>query len=414
MKAIINVKIYDYNRYIPNGFVIFDKHILKVGEMKDFEGHYESFDGKGMFLLPGLLNGHTHIYSTLFRGSPLNASPENFLEILEQIWWKFDKELTLDSIKESAKAYAQESLLCGVTSIIDHHASGVIEDSLMVIHHELEKREMKHLLCFETSDRFDVDKCIGENLKYIESSHFGLHASMSLSDETLQKVSTAIGKMPIHIHVAESDLDEELSITQHNKRVVNRLNDFGLLNIDSILVHCIHIDKEEAILIKDKKCVVAVNPTSNLNNAVGLYNQKLLSELDIPLLIGTDGLGVNVAKEYQNLYYVGNQSNMNSKDVDLEWIKAQLSHGYEYFNRLKGSKIGRIEKGYDSDFILVDYHSITPIDQDNIFSHILFGVYEALRPHTVFVNGQRMIDDYELIDNKVISEDIVLNLWRRL
>ena len=414
MKAIINVKIYDYNRYIPDGYVIFDKHILSVGEMKDFKGHFEIYDGKGMFLLPGLLNGHTHIYSTLFRGSPLNASPENFLEILEQIWWKFDKELTLDSIKESAKAYAQESLLCGVTSLIDHHASGVIEDSLMIIHHELEKREMKHLLCFETSDRFDVDKCIGENLKYIESSHFGLHASMSLSDETLKKVSATIGKMPIHIHVAESDLDEELSITQHSKRVVNRLDDFGLLNTDSILAHCIHIDKEEARIIKSKKCVVAINPTSNLNNAVGLYNQRLLNELEIPLLVGTDGLGVNVAKEYQNLYYVGNQSNGNSKDVDLEWIKSQLIHGYEYFNRLKGSKIGRIEKGYDSDFVLVDYHSITPVDQSNIFSHILFGVYEALRPHTVFVNGQRKIDDYELVDNEVISKNIVLNLWRRL
>ncbi|MCH4889756.1 amidohydrolase [Acidaminobacter sp. JC074] len=414
MKAIVNVKIYDYQNYIPNGYVIFDRQIISVGPMEDFEGHYEIYDGKGMLLLPGLINGHTHIYSTLFRGSPLSASPNNFLEILEQIWWKFDKELTLDSIKESAKAYAQESLLCGVTSIIDHHASGVIEDSLMVIHHELEKREMKHLLCFETSDRFDIEACIKENLKYIESNHFGLHASMSLSNESLAKVSAVLGDRPIHIHVAESDLDEELSLSQYDKRVVQRLDDFNLLNKDSILAHCIYIDDQEGQMIKNKNCVVAINPTSNLNNGVGLYNQSLLSRLDIPLLIGTDGLGVNVAKEYQHLFYVGNQSNESNKDVSLDWVKKQVIHSYDYFNKLRNTRIGRISKGYDSDFILVDYHSITPVHTDNIFAHVLFGAFEALRPHTVIVGGKRKVDNYDLIENEVINEDVVKNLWRRL
>ena len=160
MKAIINARIYDFENYIENGFVIYNESIIDVGDMKDYNGHYELYDAKGKLLIPGLINGHTHIYSTLFRGAPLQASPNNFLEILDQIWWKFDKELTLASIRESAKAYGQMSLLCGVTSLIDHHASGEIIGSLQVIHEELDKLKMKHLLCFETSDRFDIKECI--------------------------------------------------------------------------------------------------------------------------------------------------------------------------------------------------------------------------------------------------------------
>ncbi len=413
MKAIINIKIYDYHNFIDNGYIIYNESILEVGHMKDYKGHHESFDGEGMLLIPGLINSHTHIYSTLFRGAPLQASPTNFLEILEQIWWKFDNELNLDAIRESTKAYVQDSLLVGVTSLIDHHASGEIENSLMTIHHVLEHYKMKHLLCFETSDRFNIEDCIKENTKYTFKGHFGLHASLSLSDRTLEKVKKNLDK-PIHIHVAESEIDEILSVANHNTRVVNRLNVFELLREDSILAHCLYIDDDEAQLIKKKKCQVAINPTSNMNNAVGLYNNRILQKYDIDVLVGTDGLGVNVAKEYQNLYYVGNQSNDHPSELSLDWIIEQLKNSYNYFSRMYGCRVGRIIKGYDSDFMLIDYNAITPMTDTTIKGHLLFGVFEALRPYSVYVTGHKLVDQYQLVDKQLVDYNVVNELWRRL
>lgn len=413
MKAIIHARIYDYKTYIENGYILYDQTILEVGKMADFTGCETVYDAKGMLLIPGLINGHTHIYSSLFRGSPLNASPENFMEILEQIWWRFDRALTLDTIKESAKAYGQESLMYGVTSMIDHHASGEITDSLKTIHETLKALSIKHLLCFESSDRFDLKKCILEN-QTSYSSHFGLHASLSLSDASLECIGKTTKGKPIHIHVAESHLDQEDAKSRYDMSVVERLNHFDLLSKDSILAHCLHIDENDALTIQKKGCVVAINPTSNLNNAVGLYPQKLLQDYRIPILVGTDGLGVNVAKEYQYLYFVGQAYNEQPNLIELEWIKKQLLYSYDYFSKHSGCLLGEFKKDYISDFLLVDYHPITPMHNSNIFAHLLFAVFDGLRPHSVVVEGKWRVQNYKLLNRIEADVSIVNELWRKL
>lgn len=413
MKAIINARIYDYKSYIENGYVIYDNNILEIGEMKDFNGHYETYDAAGKLLLPGLLNGHTHLYSTLFRGCPLGASPDNFMDVLTEIWWHFDKKLTLESIKASAYHYAKESLRYGVTSIIDHHASGEIKDSLQTIRYMLNQEGVKHALCFESSDRFNLEASLMENIFALEHNGFiGLHASLSLNDSSLKRISELKG--PIHVHVAESELDEKDSLDRFGLSVVERLNKFNLLRADSIMAHCVHINDYEAELIKKNNCFIAINPSSNLNNAVGLYRYDLIEKYKIPILIGTDGLGANVAKEWQNFYYVGKQVLNHPSGISLDTIKNYINSAYEYFNKKTFNAIGAIKEGYNSDFIIVDYHSMTPITDDNIFGHVFFGVYEACKPFAVFTNGVKRIDQYEHMEPEVDYSHTINQLWRSL
>jgi cytosine/adenosine deaminase-related metal-dependent hydrolase len=77
-------------------------------------------------------------------------------------------------------------------------------------------------------------------------------------------------------------------------------------------------------------------------------------------------------------------------------------------------KIGKFEKGYSSDFILINYNEITPLNKDNIFGHILFGVFEALKPYAVYIDGNRVVDKHNLIEKDPINIKIVEELWRRL
>ena len=64
-----------------------------------------TYDAKGKVIMPGLINSHMHIYSSFARGMAVPGKPsENFMEILENLWWTLDKKLTLEDTKYSAYA----------------------------------------------------------------------------------------------------------------------------------------------------------------------------------------------------------------------------------------------------------------------------------------------------------------------
>jgi len=419
MKAIKNVKIYDYDNYIENGYVIYKENIIEVGKMEHFKFDGQVIDGKGKLILPGLVNGHTHIYSTLFRGLSLNFNPKTFKDILEMLWWKFDKELTEDEIYYSSLVYGIESLKNGVTTLIDHHASGKIENSLKTIKKSIvDELKMRIILAFETSDRFDIEKCIDENNLFLKEKNefftgmFGMHASMSLSDESLRKISENISDFPIHVHVAESDEDEIDSFNKYSKSIIKRFDDFKLINKNSILAHCVHIDKNESEILKEKDVFIALNPSSNINNNVGIFNYDLLKDLKI--IVGTDGLGSNVAKEIYNLNLMIKKSIDSPVGISNEKLKAFINNSYELVNRMLNIKIGKIRKNYKADFILIDYNNPTPMNKENVFNHVFFGIFENLRPEKVFVNGKEVLSNYKVNNQEEIfkkSEEVAKKLF---
>jgi len=427
MKAIINVKIFDYKTYIKDGFCIYEEEIVEVGSMKDFS-NFEGkiIDGKNKILLPGLINSHTHIYSTLVRGASIPFNPKSFREILEQLWWKFDSKLDNETTYHSAMVYGLESLKNGVTSLIDHHASGIdILGSLGVLKKAIvDTLGMRGIFCFETSDRFNIDECIKENqagLNYDSSDAkgmFGLHASMSLSEETLNKVSDVIGNAPIHVHVAESKEDEDDSLEKYNMTVVDRYLKHNLLNPDSILAHCVHINEDEAKIISEKKAVIALNPTSNMNNAVGSFNIDIFRNNNIPIIIGNDGLGTNIAKEWTYFFFAGKAGINNPVGIGFDELLNYINYSYEYFGRQMGIKIGKIQKGYVADFVLVPYLNPTDMDENNAFGHVFFGLFDNFKPSCVIVKGKTLIENYKSkFDEETLYKNALMAskaLWKRL
>ena len=112
------------NAYLENGAVAIDgEKIAEVGDATALAQKYpgaEVVDAHGGVIMPGLVNCHTHIYSGLARGLAIKGcNPTNFLENLEQQWWKIDDNLTLDGTRASAYATVLDSLRDGVTTIFD-------------------------------------------------------------------------------------------------------------------------------------------------------------------------------------------------------------------------------------------------------------------------------------------------------
>lgn len=428
-KAIINIKIYDFAKFLDNSFVVFDHSILSVGAMSDFvdEG-FEIIDGRGALLMPGLVCAHTHIYSKFARGLALPFNPKNFQEILDQMWWKLDHHIDNETSYYSGIVAAADFLRDGVTTIIDHHASGQeISGSLASLKKAVcDEASMRALFAFEVSDRFNVDEAIEENISFIrnfKTPHtaglFGLHASMSLSEDSLNQVSARLKGAPIHIHVAESEMDEEDAINKYGERVVERLDRHGLINEDSLLIHCVHVNDKELDIIKRRQAAIVVNVTSNMNNAVGLPNINKFREKEIPVMIGNDGLSSGIANEYINVLYSAHLLNKKPTAFDLGNLLEMINRGYEYVSRLLGVKLGRIEAGYEADLLLMPYVPPTALDESNVLGHLFYGLMHAFKPSDVFVAGNHLLKNYELANKKLVleyekSQGVADRLWNRI
>ena len=132
--------------YFEHGAVVIKgDSIVAAGDESQLAAQYpdaEYVDAHGGVIMPGLVNCHTHIYSGLARGLAIKGcNPTNFLENLEQQWWKIDDNLTLDGTRASAYATVLDSLRDGVTTIFDHHASFCeIPGSLFAIKDVCEER----------------------------------------------------------------------------------------------------------------------------------------------------------------------------------------------------------------------------------------------------------------------------------
>lgn len=428
MKAVTNVAAYDFNSLRENCYIKFNSEIEEIGDMKNFDDKDvdEIYNLKGLLLMPGLTNCHTHIYSTLSRGMNVPFNPKSFQDILNQLWWKLDGKLDNEGNYYSALVYGIDCIKSGVTSIIDHHASGIdILGSLDEIKRAVsEELGLRGIFCFETSDRFNIHECIKENMDFLKQKSeksaglFGMHASISLSDDSLEKISKELNGQPIHIHVAESIEDVEDCRAKYNMSILERLDKFNLLNENSILAHCVHINHEEGRIIADRKCKIAMNPTSNMNNAVGIANYEIFRENKIKCMVGNDGLGANITRDYLNVVYAMKNKLGSTTKFGLDDLVELIENGYEYIGNMLNIKIGKIQEGYKADFITVPYDSPTPLNKDNVLGHVFFGVFESFHPKDVWVDGKILMENYQVkYDTKALYENsrkIAEKLWERI
>lgn len=372
-------------------------------------------DCKGKIVTKSFAVGHHHVYSALARGMPApEKTPTNFKEILQYIWWNLDKALDKETIEASALATAMACAKAGSTFVIDHHASpNNIDGSLEIIASAFEKVGISHLLCYEITDRDGLEKAqqgLDETKDYLKKNQglVGLHASFTVGDSTMNKAVELMQKTKsgIHIHVAEDNYDQEHCIMKHNKRVVERLNDFGVLDSSkTILAHCLHIDENERNIIKNSPVFVVQNTESNLNNNVGYFNSKGLGN---NIMLGTDGMHSDMLRSMQAAYFVG-QTN-DKIDFTSAYKRFREVHNYLSTSKFSGDN--------ENNLIVLDYNSPTEINERNFLGHFIFGLNSNHVQH-VISDGKLIVKDKII---QTVNEDEILSftkeqslrLWKKL
>lgn len=444
MKRLIRgVSIWDgVDRLIQDGGILIDGEKIEAVFTREELSQQkltpsEQVDETGKFAIPGLINAHTHLYSSLARGMAVSPfAPTSFSEILEQLWWRLDKVLDAETVRISGLIGAMEAARCGVTTLIDHHASpNAVPGSLAALREAVcGQVGLRGAFCYETSDRDGEairSQGIAENLAFLKdeatrdamsTALFGLHASFTLSDETLESVADQLPEgTGIHIHVAEGPEDEVQCVDEHGLRVAERLHNFGLLKSTSVLAHCLHLNAAEKDLVVERGAIVIHNPRSNMNNAVGTFDLNGFLDRGILTGLGTDGLGTNMLGEVFTAGLLQKHTLGDPLAGGFDELNALLfENNPKIVERLFGVRVGRIAPGHAADIALLDYLPPTPLTGQNALGHLLFGTaVHDLHVLDLFVAGRPVLRDGRFVD---LDEDAIYaqgrdaarKLWGRL
>ncbi|KUK15254.1 MAG: Selenium metabolism protein SsnA [Petrotoga mobilis] len=420
MLLIGNATVLTFDEETPiinNGAVLIEgKKIKEIGETEALLHKYPNAvfkNAQDKVLMPGLINTHTHLYSTFARGMNLktDTSPQNFLEILEKLWWRLDNTLNENDIYYSALFAILECIKNGVTTIFDHHASfNYIDGSLDIIAQAAMEAGIRANLCYEVSDRHGQTKShasLKENERFIRKIQvsqndklggmIGLHASFTLEDRTLNKASELADELhvPFHIHVAEGREDLQDSVKRGYMGVVDRLTKFKILRPHTLAAHGVHIKKVEIPMLKKSGAWVVHNPESNMGNAVGAAPIKDFFDHEILTGLGTDAYTHDM---FESIKVANLLQKHQSGDPQAGWNEVYnmaFNNNIQIVSNLLGVEIGKIKENFRADLIIVDYIPPTPIEKDNVYSHILFGMNGGM-VETVIIDGKIIMDDREV------------------
>jgi len=262
----------------------------------------------------GFVNAHTHLYSGLVSlGMPRPATPpRTFVEILEKIWWRLDRAIDEAALRAAARFYVAEALLAGTIAIVDHHESpGFIAGSLDVLADACQELGIRAVLCYGASERnggrqeargglAECRRFALGNRRPLVKGVVGLHASFTVSDDTIREAGELCRDLGtvLHVHVAEDLVDVEDARQQGYAGPLERLQGLGALPAGSILAHGVHLTREQVRMAADLGCWLVQNPRSNRNNKVG-YPAALAESPRVAL--GTDGFPSDMRAEFAAL-----------------------------------------------------------------------------------------------------------------
>lgn len=424
--------------YIENGGVaVSGTKIVEVGETAALCAKYpdaEFVDAKGGVIMPAFINAHSHIYSALARGLAMpNYNPTNFYEVLDGMWWRLDRNLTLEDTRQSAYITSIDSIKTGCTTVFDHHASYCeIEGSLFTIAEVAKELGVRTVLCYEVSERDGQEKCaaaIRENADFIAycereqdpliKAMFGMHALFTISDRTMEQcVAANNGRTGFHIHVSEGMNDVYDTLRNYGTRPVNRLLNQGILGERTILGHCIHVNPAEMDLIKETDTMVVNNPQSNMGNAVGCSPVLQFFKKGVLVGLGTDAYTFDMTESLKAALTIQRH---NACLPNVGWGEAVAMLFYNnakiaarYFH----DALGVLKPGAAADVIVMDYKPFTPFSADNIDGHILFGM-AGRQCETTMCAGKILMRDRVLTcaDEEAVhahTREVSSRLWKRL
>lgn len=426
--------------YIENGYLQVEKdRLTHVAPMADLPagppaGPMERVDLGGRIVLPGMVCSHSHFYGQFVRGMPLGTAPANWQQILSHLWWKVDKALRPEEIYHSTLMGLLEGIRAGTTTYLDHHASpGACRGSLSRIAAAVGEVGARACLAYEVSDRDGAAAAregIEENVSFVRETRdgslpnlrgtFGLHASYTLSTETIEACVAEAEALDCgyHIHVAEDIADVTDSYRRSDRHVVDRLASLGVLGPKTLAAHCVHVGPEQWEVFRETGTWVLHNAQSNANNAVGVSPVYPMLSGGVRVCLASDGCTYDMFQELSVACALQRVTRRDPRILGPGEIGRLLFHNNFGAAGLHfDGALGVLKPGNLADFLVAGYDPPTPLGPENLYSHLTPGFGGCVE--TVVIGGRMVLRDGEFttVDEAAVRarcREQAAALWDRL
>ncbi len=372
-----------------------------------------TIDGNGDLLLPGFVNAHSHLGMTIFRGYADDIELDSWLND----WiWPAEEHLTPEEVYWASLLAIIEAIHSGTTAIADMYfymdqtATAIEEAGIRglisqgLIANELDEAGREEIQSgLELADEWD-----GEADGRI-SVALSPHAPYTCGDEVLKEVSKIAARrdIPIHTHISETKKEVEDSYEEYRLSPVERLENLGVLENETLAAHCVHLNREDMEILGEKDVVVTHNPSSNMKLSSGAAPIRELQERGVEVLLGTDGPGTNndldIFGEMRQAAFLAKLESDDPRTLSAEETLGLATA--ETVNQLGLSNLGKIEVGKKADLIGVNRQAAHWTPEYDTVSNLVYSG-KANDVGMMMVDGNMVMEDGNL---KTIDEERVIN-----
>jgi len=360
-------------------------------------------DASECVVLPGLVNAHTHLAMTLFRGY---ADDMMLQEWLEDWIWPAEMRLNTDDVYWGSLLGACEMLRAGVTCFNDMYH---IPEQTVAAAMDSGIRACPSgvLLGFLPNAEQLLEEAIAFVMQLQKQNHprihpmLAPHAIYTCPDEMLLKVRGGAADLgvPIHIHLCETASEVQDSYDEHGESPIQHLNTLGLLDIPMLAAHCVHFSEADIALMAEKQVGIAHCPTSNMKLASGFAPVPELLEAGAVVGLGTDGCASNNNLDMlEEAHLAALLHKVHSGDPTIVPAGTALAMATRLSAQALGlgDIIGTLEVGKRADIIVVDMSSPHLQPPRDPVSHLIYAAHGS-DVKTTIVEGQIVMNDGEML-----------------
>lgn len=390
----------DKRQVIVNGMIcISGRDIVYVGPARDVDAA-QFIDARGKLVMPGLINAHTHISMTLFRGVADDLPLDRWLS--QCIWLLEQRFVTRESVRWGAQLACAEMIRSGTTTCADTYfyadeVAGVIERVGMraMVGEAISDNVIENGM---VRTRALLEKWLGhERITPVIAPRICYACDADAVRAALDLASRFGVRM--HIHMAETADEVRESLQKHGVTPVQYLEQLNFFQVPILAAHGVWLSDEDVQLLAHRGVAVVLAPGSNMKLADGIAPWPILKKAGLYLGLGTDGVASNNNLDmFQAMTFAARLFKVASGDpsiisaqqvVELATITGAQALGLD-------DKVGSLEPVKRADLIIIDLAQPHLVPSYGVYSTLAYGV-KASDVTSVMVNGRILMQKRQLL-----------------
>ena len=401
----------DFHVYLDGILAVKESQIVYVGQENQeiLKQADQIIDYQGAWIMPGLVNCHTHSAMTGLRGI---RDDSNLHEWLEDYIWPAEAEFTPEMTTKAVKEALTEMLQSGTTTFNDMYNPNGVE--IAEVYEAVKASKMR---CYFSPTLFSSEaettkeaiartRAIIEtikgyqdpNLKVMVAPHSPYSCSRDLLESSLELAKEE--NIPLHIHVAETQEESGIILKRYGKRPLAFLDELGYLDHKAVFAHGVELNEAEITRLADSQVAIAHNPISNLKLASGIAPVVQLQKAGVAVGIATDSVASNnnldMFEEGRTAALLQKMKNGDASQFPIETaLKALTIEGAKVLGM--EAEIGSLEVGKQADFLVIQPQGKIHLQpQENMLSHLVYAV-KSSDVDDVYIAGEQVVKDGQVL-----------------